>query len=100
MINTNVAPEALNAFKSAVKDYKPWQNNGAWNERQGNPFRDIINGGVMHGILVAETAHDLFNVSAQKFQEWQNGKDIPVRKERLKVWKTLKKELGLKQPSN
>jgi|GEM_PF-7061360 len=67
----------------------------AWNTH--GPSRDavgqIIKGGIDHGFFDIEKASTLFDVPTKTVMAWANG-ELPARKQRIKVWKAIKRHIG------
>ena len=79
------------AYSQAVRDYKPWHNHGTWNSSGNDAFWQLIDGGMRHGFFDAEQAGRLFDESQSTIQAWAAKAEVPPRKTRIKVWKTIKK---------
>lgn len=78
------------AYKSAVEGYQPWHNHGNWNSSGRDSFWQIIEGGIKHGIFDIKEASEMFGVPPATAQKWAEGRELPVRKSRIKAWKAIK----------
>lgn len=86
------------AFALALQQYQPWHT-PKWNSTNNDAFSQIISGAILTGVSSVASIAERFNVPEQEVENWEKGREIPMRKTRIKVWKALRQDAGLVSPS-
>lgn len=88
--------DLMNAFKVALKQYKPWHQPHWYAAGAKDPLPVIVEMAEKLGLASPEKPEEL-GISEDRYKCVRGGGELDV-KDRKKVWRALKTKTGLRKP--
>ena len=81
--------ELMSAFKNAVTNYKPWHS-PSWNHSGKDALWQLVDVADRLGFISPQLAQEKFSINPTDYHRIKQGKLIPDKKLRKKIWTHFK----------